>query len=234
MADKSIKKAKTIMDARLKAVEQRRSEWPNFTKRLKVSVVDYSEIFKNMQPWGHILSHNTAVKVSAVLNQDSQLAHKEEYRYHLNACSISLGNYSLGISYEVFNVDQSGKRFTAGRVESETGASLSFSQLPSGEIALIFYPAESKVHKFLSTKLIYRIYESPAQINDKEIRNAIRFLIEFGWYTSALASYHGPRYWLFRFRLWWKSMDVKTLLKALPYAGESFAVLIDREDKGDA
>jgi len=222
------------MNDRLEAVARRRSEWAGFSAKLKGTTLKYEEIFKKMRPWGGILIHDNAVTSSVDMNQRGQPLRKEKHRQHLNACSISLGNYPLGISYAVYNVDPSGKRFTGKSVESEAGACLSFSQLPSGEVALIFFPAQSKVHEFREYKFIYKIFKSPAKIKDQHVEAAIRFLIEFGWFTSALGSYHGPRYWLFRFRIWWKRMDMKTLLKATPYAGRSFAALIGQESKDDA
>lgn len=114
----------------------------------------------------------------------------EGKRYkNFNSISLFMGNHPTDISLETFS---EGKR-TSRKIITEKGAAFTIAQLPNGGVAFSYYACNSELHNDREPKL-FRVYKQPFDVNENDIKSAVRGVLNYAHYTSYSRFYPFHRY----------------------------------------
>lgn len=201
-------------------VGKARNEWVDLVERVKLITNDFHKFYdQKKSPYPFIMHESSNIVNLNFIG--TNLERHEKRTANFNTINISLGNASIGISYEETKYDivtgkSKGKKWES---EIEHNASMTYSQMPNGSIVLVYFPTKSKLSSHSlglkederdNSKDIYyikKIYDFPSRINEKEIINAFKFLIDFSMYTSPVYRcgylkniYYYILFWIYRKR----------------------------------
>ncbi|MBM9498848.1 hypothetical protein JWG44_01080 [Leptospira sp. 201903071] len=201
-------------------VSNARRQWHDLVDRVNVVVEEFHKNYEQKKsPYPFIMQESSNI---VDLKFTAKGVEKQEVRTaNFNTINVSLGNASIGISYEETKYDvvtgkKSGQKW---ETEVEHNASLTFSQMPNGSIALVFFPTKSKLstsmlglaeNEFEPGKSIYyikKVYKFPCDIKEPQIIDSFKFLIDFSMYTSPVYRcgiiknvYYWCLFWIYRKR----------------------------------
>jgi len=61
---------------------------------------------------------------------------------------------------------------------------LHYSQFPSGEVGVVFYPFKSELSEPNKKYYIYKLFSSPSKITDKDLYNHTKLMFSYAHYSS--------------------------------------------------
>ncbi|EMN73313.1 hypothetical protein LEP1GSC100_0394 [Leptospira interrogans serovar Bataviae str. UI 08561] len=201
-------------------VSNARRQWHDLVDRVSNVVEEFHKQFKlKKSPYPFIM--NESSNIVDLKFTDKGVEKQETRTANFNTINISLGNDSIGISYEETKYDvltgkKSGQKW---ETEVEHNASLTFSQMPNGSVVLVYFPTKSKLStsmlgltddEYEPGKSIYyirNVYKYPCDILERQIIDALKFLINFSMYTSPVYRcgmiknvYYWCLFWVYRKR----------------------------------
>ncbi len=71
-----------------------------------------------------------------------------------------------------------------GKLIVEGGCALHYSQFPSGEVGVVFYPFKSDLSEPNKKYYIYKLFSTPSKIRDKDLCNHIKLMFSYAHYSS--------------------------------------------------
>jgi hypothetical protein len=75
-------------------------------------------------------------------------------------------------------------RENTNKLVIESGCALHYSQCPSGEVAVIFYPFKSEASEPNKKYYLYKIFSSPKIITENELQKHIKIMFSYAHYSS--------------------------------------------------
>lgn len=204
-----------------KSILQKRDNWHSLLTLVKQICSSYIELSKNNSN-EHMFSLDYGVQKSISFKNGS--LYKKETDY-INDGSIVFyfNRYPVGIGYNKV-VEKNGKKHEEEfKIETEKGARLIFAQLPTAEVAIVYFYASSKIIERKENYFVYRIYKDPNGINEKKIINFISILFDLQLYSSVLSIpsiFLRIKHFCF-YRKKWKPF-IKNIPKVIPYIGNIF------------
>ncbi len=71
-----------------------------------------------------------------------------------------------------------------GKLVAEGGCALHYSQFPSGEVGVVFYPFKSELSEPNKKYYVYKLFSTPSKISDKDLYNHIKLMFSYAHYSS--------------------------------------------------
>lgn len=158
-----IKKQRKLYTSHMKSVDNRRQGWNSFRKRAK-------EIFQQI-----LTEFEKDHFFDTLYIQEANFQLIE--RKNQNTLTLKFGNHPTGISTREYSLDGDLK---SGKAEVERGGALHYSQGANGQIVCIIYGCKSELIKPKDEWFLFKRYNNPDDIDEKELLKATK---AFFWYT---------------------------------------------------
>lgn len=180
----------------LKTVQERRSQWDDFS----IKAFDYFRQIKET-------ADNS--KFFETVNYHRS---NPEKTINQNYLHLWTGKKYTGMSSTYTVADENSRSGVRTMMEGivEDSGCLSFLQAPNGMVFCVLYPCKSKVLEWNDEYVIYKRYKNPEDIGYTEIKEAVNFYLKFMLFTSFCSE---PTFsekvelWWMKFRFaenWWK------------------------------
>jgi len=216
---KTITKYIDIFSNEHKLIIEKRNEWNSFTKVVINTCTKFIDYSKN-KSWVNFVFHHGSHDSISFQNGNLFSEHTE----YINDGSIlfGFGQYTVGIGYNKI-IKKNGNNYDEIlKTEVEKGAKLLFSQLPGGEIAIIYYYASSDIIELKDKYFVYKIYKRPSSISENTVINLITILFKVQLYSSILSKPNIIiliQHWYWRHKRNYK-LYFSNIPKAIPYIGK--------------
>ncbi len=171
---KIINKQRYLFKSNSLHVEARRNNWSLFSTRAKEIFQQVINEFQQ-QPFFD----------SLYINEINSPKLENIERRNQNAITLRFGHHSTGIGTFEYSRDGNIK---SGNVEIETGGALHYSQSPNGQIVCLIYGSKSELIKPKDEWFVFKRYDNPYDITEKEILKAIKV---FFWYSRITSFIRG-------------------------------------------
>lgn len=163
IAESYLSKQAEKFEAGRKRVVERRKSWDDFERRAKVYFDEICVQAKKVQLFEFLY-----VETKTTPNKLD-----DKYPPFVN---LRFGSHPTGL-YDFTAKDRLA-------LDAEGGCALSINQFPTGIVVCLLYPFESNLQKPNRTRYIYKIYESPLKIDDRELRKLMKALFTIAHYSS--------------------------------------------------
>ena len=158
-----IEKERKLYDSQMKSVEERRQDWGSFSERAKKIFTQFLSEFDKQTFFDQMYIDEGIPPFIERKNQ--------------RTITLKFGSHPTGIGTTEFCPDG---KFKSVENQIERGGALHYSQAPNGQIVCIIYGCKSELIKAKDEWFIFKRYNSPEDINEKELIKATR---AFFWYT---------------------------------------------------
>ncbi|WP_148255314.1 hypothetical protein [Aidingimonas lacisalsi] len=201
--NEQIKKEASKFQRGGKAVSERRRRWSDFED-------EASRIFEEVV--------NLSKEEGLFENLYVRRTERDEQGRLVPPCYITLfwGNHPTG------EIDFRSKSREA--LDVEGGCALHLVQGVFGEVAVIFYPFSSSLMRRNENSYVYKVYESPSDIYEKDLNRKIQLMFSYAHYSS----YMGNPDWMDFLNF--KVLQVRSLARHIWHA-DWFAAMQARIDK---
>ncbi len=169
-----------------------RQQWNNLDQRIDslLKALDGNELAsETLGNLYKVQQKDDSVFVSSGL-QTSQI---------INSTTLSFGPRALG----VYKKSKDSKQYLLG---SEEGCHITFSQGPSGQVAVLLGPYRSNLGEVQESEIIIRVYKHPDQITTKKIEKHFRVFFYYCVCTSQNSLRSNYRY---LYRKWLIAKDLR-------------------------
>lgn len=213
---KQLKKYKTNFELEYELINSYRIEWGILSDK----IIKICELYKNEAKKINLTDNlNLAFGVQKTLNSKNGMILLQEID-NKNSGVITFGfnRYPVGISYTKTLSSGKKKLEEETNYEFESGSKISFTQLPNGAVAVLYFFAKSELMELPDKFFVFKIFDNPIKITDKDIIKCINILFKVQAYSSVISTQKIKLriyMWLFIRKEWKKYL--KKIPSSLPY-----------------
>lgn len=131
----------------------------------------------------------------------------DDYRYERVYESRVQGSFNIQTGVRQLGLVSFSDTETPGlEIHRESGASITFSQSPSGDVLVTLHPFKSKLSSVLEEYIAIGHYSRPTKISDRRLMKLYQRFLRYAMYTSAQYPMSLRAYW---YRLWLTYLDAR-------------------------
>jgi hypothetical protein len=170
-----IKKERKIYREHIATVAKCREEWSSFSVKAKDIFQKIIDEFEKDQFFDNLYIDEGVFPFTERKNQDT--------------ISLRFGSHPTGISKTEYYPDG---KLKSAEAAAERGGALHYSQSPNGQVVCIIYGSKSELIKPKDEYFVFKRYNNPNKINEKELIKATKVFL---WYTRITS-------FITRFSIW--------------------------------
>ncbi len=146
-----------------KQVSDRRKDWDSFEDK---AVITFESICKEAR----------TQNIFENLYVDNSKKHSNDQKKPPSFVTLFWGRHPTGQTD--FRENSNNKSVVEG------GCALHYSQLPSGEVAVVFYPFKSELSEPNKRYYIYKLFSTPSKITDVDLQNHTKLMFSYAHCSS--------------------------------------------------